>query len=447
MSHERTVEIEGHIIDSGTMQRCFGAVMDLGGSFDVERFDVGKHEDEESYCRLTVSADAPETLQAILHELHQNGAVLEDPTDVDLVAAPADRVVPPDFYSTTNHPTEVLYDGEWIEVERIEMDCALVVDPHGGPDGEPHAYTKVLNAVEEGDLIATDQSGIRVRPPERPRSGGSAFGFMQGGVSSERPSESTIREVAAELREVKRSGGNVLVVAGPAVIHSGAGDALADLVEAGYVDALSAGNGFATHDLERSLYGTSLGMNVETLEHPRKGHKHHIWTISEIIRAGGIEAAVAEGIVTEGVMYQCVENDVDVVLAGSIRDDGPLPDTVTDAVEAQNAIREQAHEADVVLMLATLLHSVAVGNCLPSTTKTVCVDINPATVTQLLDRGSAQAVGMVTDIGTFVPTLAEFVLEGELDEGGGGADATDGGGADATDDGSADARAGAGGDR
>jgi hypothetical protein len=427
MTHSRTVELEGHIIDSGTMQRCFGAVMDLGGSFDVERFDVGKHETEESYCRLTVSADAPETLRDILHELHQNGAVLEDPSEVELVAAPADKVVPPNFYSTTNHPTEVLYDGEWIDVERIEMDCALVVEPEpaadagegnranapGGTDGSPRAYTKTLNAVEEGDLVATDQSGIRVNPPERPRSGGGAFGFMQGGVSAERPSESTIREVAEELRAVKDEGGDVMVVAGPAVIHSGAGDALADLVAAGYVDALSAGNGFATHDLERSIYGTSLGMNVETLEHPRKGHKHHIWTISEIIRVGGIEAAVAEGIVTEGVMYECVENDVDTVLAGSVRDDGPLPDTITDAVEAQDAIREQAHEADLVIMLATLLHSVAVGNCLPSTTKTVCVDIDPATVTQLLDRGSAQAIGMVTDIGTFVPTLAEFVLEGD----------------------------------
>ncbi|OTE98573.1 TIGR00300 family protein [Halorubrum sp. SD683] len=432
MTQSRTVELEGHLIDSGTMQRCFGAVMDLGGSFDVERFDVGKHETEESYCRLAVSADDPETLRAILHELHQNGAVLEDPSDVELVPAPADKVVPPNFYSTTNHPTEVLYDGEWIDVEGIEMDCALVVEPEpaadagerdradasdAGNDGAARARTKTLSAVEAGDLIATDQSGIRVNPPERPRSGGGAFGFMQGGVSAERPSESTIREVAAELRAVEADGGTVMVVAGPAVIHSGAGDALADLVAAGYVDALSAGNGFATHDLERSIYGTSLGMDVETLEHPRKGHKHHIWTISEIIRAGGIEAAVEDGVVTEGVMYECVENGVDTVLAGSIRDDGPLPDTITDAVEAQDAIREQARDADIVLMLATLLHSVAVGNCLPSTTKTVCVDINPATVTQLLDRGSAQAVGMVTDIGTFVPTLAEYVLEGE--EGGG----------------------------
>ena len=250
MDRSRTVELEGHIIDSGTMQRAFGAVMDLGGSFEVEQFDVGKHEGEESYCRMTVSADDEKTLQAILHELHQNGAVLEDPSDVTLVAAPEDTVVPPGFYSTTNHPTEIRYDGEWIEVERIEMDCALVVEPDGessqGSDGDPLAYTKVLDAIEEGDLVATDESGIRVHPPERPRSGGGAFGFMQGGVSAERPSESTIREVAAELREVKARGGTVMVVPGPAVVHSGAGDALADLVAAGYVDSLSAGNGFAT---------------------------------------------------------------------------------------------------------------------------------------------------------------------------------------------------------
>ncbi|WP_280535595.1 TIGR00300 family protein [Halopenitus sp. POP-27] len=413
MSLTRTVELEGHIIDSGRMQQCFTAVMDLGGSFEVEEFNVGKNEDEASYCRLSVSADDETTLQGILHELHQNGAVLRDPPNVTLEPAPADQVVPSGFYSTTNHPTEVRYDDEWIPVEHIEMDCALVVEPEGGSHGGPRAYTKVLNAIDEGDLVATDESGIRVKPPERPRGSDGPFGFMQGGISAERPSESTIRQIAEELAETKSNGGNVLVVAGPAVIHSGAGDALAELVRKGYIDAISAGNGFATHDLERSIYGTSLGMNVETLEHPRKGHKHHIWSISEVIRAGGIEAAVEKGVITEGVMYECVRNDVPYVLAGSIRDDGPLPDTITDAVEAQDAIREQAREADLVLMLATLLHSVAVGNCLPSTTKTVCVDINPATVTQLLDRGSAQAVGMVTDIGTFVPTLAEFVLEAD----------------------------------
>jgi len=406
MTHTRTVELEGHIIDSGTMGRCFGLVMDMGGEFEVAAFDIGRHKDEESYCRMEVRADDPALLQSILHELHQNGANLSDPVDATLDAAPADQVVPTDFYSTTNHPTQVRYEGEWLPVEHIEMDCAIVVDPAG-----PRAYTAVLNAVREGDLVVTGEAGIRVDPPDRPRGSGGPFGFMQGGVSSERPSESLIERVAEGLAETKAAGGQVLVVPGPAVIHSGAGDALARLVREGYVDAISAGNGFAVHDLERARYGTSLGMDVETLEHPRKGHKHHIYTISEVIRAGGIEAAVEAGLVDEGVMYECVDNDVPYVLAGSIRDDGPLPETITDAVEAQEAIREQAREADLVVMLATLLHSVAVGNCLPSTTKVVCVDIDPATVTQLLDRGSSQAVGMVTDIGTFLPMLAEKVLD------------------------------------
>ena len=316
------------------------------------------------------------------------------------------------FYSTTNHPTDVRYQGEWLPVEDIEMDCAIVIEE---TDDGPRASTKVLNGIEEGDLVVTDEAGIRVKPPERPRDASGPFGFMQGGVSSERPSESLIGEVAEALRETKADGGNVLVVAGPALIHSGGGDALAELVREGYVDMISAGNGFATHDIERGLYGTSLGMDMETMEHPRKGHKHHIYTISEVIRAGGIAEAVEEGLIESGVMYECVKHDVPYVLAGSIRDDGPLPDTITDTIEAQNAIREQAHRADMVLMLSTLLHSVAVGNCLPSTAKTVCVDINPATVTQLLDRGSSQAIGMVTDIGTFVPTLAEKVLEADDD--------------------------------
>jgi lysine-ketoglutarate reductase/saccharopine dehydrogenase-like protein (TIGR00300 family) len=406
MTHTRTVELEGHIIDSGTMGRCFGLVMDLGGEFEVEAFDIGRHKEEESYCRLRVSAPDEERLRSILHELHQNGANLSDPVDATLDPAPADRVVPTGFYSTTNHPTQVRHEGEWLDVERIEMDCAVVVDPD-----DPRAYTATLNAVREGDLVVTGEAGVRVDPPDRPRDGGGPFGFMQGGVSSERPSRSLIERVAAALVETKAEGGRILVVAGPAVIHSGAGEALARLVREGYVDALSAGNGFAVHDLERAIYGTSLGMDIETLEHPRKGHKHHIYTISEVIRAGGIEAAVEEGLVEAGVMYECVVGDVPYVLAGSIRDDGPLPETITDAVEAQNAIREQAHEADMVVMLSTLLHSVAVGNCLPSTTNVVCVDIDPATVTQLLDRGSSQAVGMVTDVGTFVPTLAETVLD------------------------------------
>jgi len=429
MTASRTVELEGHIIDSGMMQQAFGIVMDMGGNFDVEEFEVGTHKEAESYCRMAVFADSDSELQEILHELHQIGANLTDPVDAHLEPAPADRVVPTGFYSTTNHPTQVRYDGEWVDVENIEMDCAIVVEPGSTgsqtaaqsddvvEDGhEPRAYTKVLNAIREGDMVVTDEAGIRVDPPERPRDSSGPFGFMQGGVSSERPSESLIRQVAEAMHTTKEEGGKILVVAGPALIHAGAGDELARLVRAGYVDMLSAGNGFAVHDIERGLYGTSLGMDMETLEHPRKGHKHHIYTISEVIRAGGIADAVDDGLIREGVMYECVENDVPYVLAGSIRDDGPLPDTITDSVEAQNAIRDQAHEADMVLMLSTLLHSVAVGNCLSSTTRVVCVDINPATVTQLLDRGSSQAIGMVTDIGTFVPTLAAEVLGEATDD-------------------------------
>ncbi|WP_424003251.1 TIGR00300 family protein [Haloarcula salina] len=410
MTVSREVELEGHIIDSGMMQSCFGIIMDMGGSFSVEEFDIGRHKDEESYARLLVEADDTDQLQSIIHELHQHGVNPSDPKDATLVPAPDDQVVPHGFYSTTNHPTYIRYEGEWIEVEDMEMDCAVVVEDGEGADG-PRAYTKVLNAIEAGDMVVTDETGIKVQPPERPRDSGGAFGFMQGGVSSERPSESTIRKIANAIRETKKEGGKVLAVCGPALIHSGAREDLARLVREGYVDMLSAGNGFAVHDIERDIYGTSLGMDTESLDHPRHGHKHHIYTISEVIREGGIAEAVESGTIESGVMYECVDNDRPFVLAGSIRDDGPLPDTITDAVEAQNAIREQAHEADMVLMLSTLLHSVAVGNCLPSTTRVVCVDINPATVTQLLDRGSAQAVGMVTDIGTFVPILAEQLLE------------------------------------
>lgn len=405
MDLSRTVELSGHIIDSGMLQQSFGLVMDLGGSFEVEEFDIGRHKHDESYARLTIEADDEETLKTIVHELHQIGATLSDVGDATVEAAPADRVVPRGFYSTTNHPTEVRIEGEWIPVEGTEMDCAIIVDPE-----EPRAWTKPLFGISAGDQVVTGEAGIRVRPPARPRDSSGPFGFMQGGVSSERPSLSLIRNVAEAIEETKADGGSILVVPGPALIHSGGRHDLARLVRAGYVDAISAGNGFAVHDLERNLYGTSLGMDVESLEHPRKGHKHHIYTISEIIRAGGIENAVEEELITGGVLYEAVQQDVPYILAGSIRDDGPLPETITDALEAQAAIRKQAQEADLVIMLATLLHSVAVGNCLPSTTRLVCVDINQGTVTQLLDRGSSHAIGLVTDVGTFVPLLAQELL-------------------------------------
>ncbi|MFB6283364.1 MAG: TIGR00300 family protein [Halobacteria archaeon] len=408
MTVTHDVELEGHIIDSGIMERCFRIIMEMGGDFNVKEFDIGRHKHEESFALLEVQADTDGELREIIHQLHQSGANPSDPEDAALEPAPDDKVVPKGFYSTTNHPTHIMVDGEWIEVDDIEMDCAVVVEPE-----EKRAYTKTLNSIEEGDLIVTGEMGIWVKPPERSRDTSGTFGFMEGGVSSERPTPSLISKIADAVEKTKEEGGEILVVAGPALIHSGARDDLARLVRGGYVDMMSIGNGFAVHDIEHDLYGTSLGVDTENLENPRKGHKHHIYAISEVIRAGGIEEAVEDGLIKEGIMYEAVKNEVPYVIAGSIRDDGPLPDTVTDMIEAQNQIREQAHQADLVLMMSTLLHSVAVGNCLPSTTRTVCVDINPGTVTQLVDRGSAQAIGLVTDIGSFVPLLAEEVLEEE----------------------------------
>jgi lysine-ketoglutarate reductase/saccharopine dehydrogenase-like protein (TIGR00300 family) len=230
---------------------------------------------------------------------------------------------------------------------------------------------------------------------------------MHGTVSPERPSETLIAQIAREILEVRRQGGKIAVVGGPAIIHTGADKALAELIHRGYIDVLFAGNALATHDIEYNLFGTSLGMEISTGKPVLGGHKHHIYAISEIMRAGSIRKAVEKGVITGGIMYECIMNNVPYVLAGSIRDDGPLPDVITDVMEAQDAMRVHIRGCGMVLMIATLLHSIAVGNCLPSNVKTVCVDINPTSVTKLMDRGTTQAIGIVSDAGTFLPLLAK----------------------------------------
>lgn len=403
----REVELEGHIIDSLILTKVFDTVMDMEGSFEVLDFHIGKHQEDESYAKILVEADDERHLDEILTQLHRYGANLPEIGDAEWEESPADRVVPKDFYSTTNHKTYVRIDGRWVEVEDVEMDCTVVVEGDS-------AVCKPLGKVEEGDRIVVGEVGIRVRPPERPRRH-SAFEFMGSEVSSEKPSETMVEQLAREIRGVKDRGGKIVVVTGPAVVHTGANDDLAELVKHGYVDAVLTGNGFAVHDIERSLYDTSLGVDLEENEAVGGGHKHHIYAISEVVRSGSIEDAVEDGKVTSGVMYECVKNDVPFVLAGSIRDDGPLPDTLTDTMEAQDAMREQIRDADMVIMLASTLHSIATGNVLPSWVKTVCVDINQATVTKLMDRGTAQAMGIVTDIGAFLPDLKESILEREAE--------------------------------
>ncbi|HIJ06932.1 MAG: Uncharacterized protein XE11_0495 [Methanomicrobiales archaeon 53_19] len=399
MNHSREIEVEGHIIDSGIMTRVFDRIMDMGGDFEIITFEVGKKKVDPSFARLRVFAETEEKLDLIMSELHRYGIRLIEADNVRLLPAEADRVVPTGFYSTTNHPTSIRYNDDWILVENIEMDCIIKVDPKNS-----RAFCIPLSKLRKGDYVVLGESGVRVIYPERPRETG-MFEFMHGQVSSERPSETIVRKIAEELLKVKAKGQMVALVGGPAIVHTGAGDALATMIREGYIDILFSGNALATHDIESNLFGTSLGMNLKTGDLVTGGHKHHIIAISEVMRAGSISAAVESGVIKQGIMYECVKAGIPYLLAGSIRDDGPLPDVITDVVEAQDAIRSHLGDCGMVLMIGTLLHSVAVGNCLPSYVKTICVDINPASVTKLMDRGTSQAIGVVSDAGTFIPAL------------------------------------------
>ncbi len=401
MEASREIELEGHIIDSGIMTLVFDRIMDMGGNFEMLVFNIGKKKTDPSYARLRVNAESEGKLNQILSELHRYGARQLRIEDVCIVPAEGDHVVPKGFYSTTNHPTSVKFKGIWVPVGEIEMDCLIVLDTE-----DSTARCTPISKLKKGDCVVVGEQGVRIVPPERPRER-TNFEFMHGTVSPERPSETLISRIAAEILDVHRKGGKIALVGGPAIIHTGADRALAEIIRKGYINVLFAGNALATHDIEYNLFGTSLGMDLSTGKPVTGGHKHHIYAISEIMRAGSIKNAVDEGIITGGVMYECIKNDVPFVLAGSIRDDGPLPDVITDVMEAQDRMREHIRNCSMVLMIATLLHSIAVGNCLPSYVKTVCVDINPTSVTKLMDRGTMHAIGVVSDAGTFLPLLAK----------------------------------------
>jgi lysine-ketoglutarate reductase/saccharopine dehydrogenase-like protein (TIGR00300 family) len=395
------IELSGHIIDSGIMTQLFDKVMDMGGNFEILVFDIGKKKTDPSYARLRVAAANREKLGFILSELHRLGARPLEVRDVHLVPAERDHVGPKGFYLTTNHLTDVKHNDEWIPVEFIEMDCLIVMDKL-----TKRAVCTPHSKLKKGDPVVVGEQGVKVHYPERPREQ-SNFEFMHGTVSSERPSVTLIAKIAREIIEVHKKGGKIILVGGPAIIHTGAGKVVAAMVQKGYINALFAGNALATHDIEHNIFGTSLGMDISTGKLVMGGHKHHIYAINEILRAGSIRNAVEKGVITGGIMFECIRNKVPFVLAGSIRDDGPLPDVITDVVQAQDAMRRHLGGCSMVLMVATLLHSVAVGNCLQSGVKTICVDINPASLTKLMDRGTMQAIGIVSDAGTFFPLLAE----------------------------------------
>jgi lysine-ketoglutarate reductase/saccharopine dehydrogenase-like protein (TIGR00300 family) len=398
MSEIADIEMEGHLIDSLILTKVLDKIMDMGGEFEIKAFKIGEKKNDTSYVQIAVMGDDPAHLDRILLELHSLGARMVEIEDVKTGVAPADMVVPRGFYTTTNHCTYVRYQGAWVEVEHNHMDCLIVLT-----DGR--AVCTPIGHIKKGDRVVVGTAGVKVVPPERPREK-TLFGFMSNEVSSERPSCELVRQLAAEIIRTKKGGGRIAVVCGPAVIHTGAAPSLSKLIREGYVDALLAGNAVAVHDIERQLFGTSLGMNC----HGNAifgGHRNHLYAISEIMASGSIKNAIAEGKLKGGIMYECIRKGVPFILAGSIRDDGPLPEVITDTVKAKDAMDRILRGVDMTIMLGTMLHSIATGNLLPSYVKTICVDINPATVTKLMDRGSAQAIGLVTDIGIFLPQLAD----------------------------------------
>jgi lysine-ketoglutarate reductase/saccharopine dehydrogenase-like protein (TIGR00300 family) len=394
------VEVEGHIIDSLILAKILDVILDAGADYRIVDVEIGKTNLDTSRARLEVHAPDPASLSLLLDELHVHGANRVTRSDAELVAADRDGVLPAGFYSTTNLPTQVRVEGTWVEVENPEMDCGLVVLSGG------RVRTAPMHRVRAGDLVVVGSEGVRVEAPEAPR-GPHPFEFMTSEVSSEKPKGLIVAEVADRIQRAKAAGGRVLAVCGPAVVHTGAAPEVARLVRAGVIDVLFAGNGFAAHDIESNVLGTSLGVSVHEGRAVEEGHSNHLRVINEVRRYGSIEAAVRAGYVPAGVMYECVQRGVPFVLGGSVRDDGPLPDVRTNVVEAVDEMRGHVDGVTVALMLASTLHAIATGNILPAGVETYCVDINPAVATKLADRGSHQALGIVTDVGLFLRDLAD----------------------------------------
>lgn len=404
----RTIQMSGHLLDAGLLNRALDLVVEGGGSFKVLNFNLGIERQSTSQADVRVSAPAHEVMEEIMSELIDIGAVAlpEEVCDAKREPVTTPGVAADDFYVTTIYPTEVRINCEWVRVQNQRMDgtIAVIHTPEG-----PIAQCKLLRDLQVGEEVIVGVEGIRtVRDPEsREQRGQQEFSFMSGGVSSERRVELVVEQIAWDLRHIRDRGGKVVVTAGPVVIHTGGSQHLARLIRDGYVQALLGGNAIAVHDIEQSLMGTSLGVDMKQGVAVHGGHRHHIKTINAIRRCGSIAQAVEQGVLKNGVMYECVRNNVPFSLAGSIRDDGPLPDTQMDLIKAQQEYAQLLKGADMVLMLSSMLHSIGVGNMTPAGVKMVCVDINPAVVTKLSDRGSIESIGVVTDVGLFLSLLVQ----------------------------------------
>ena len=395
---QEVVEAQGHLIDSHVMEQIFDTVVEYNGRFEMEEFRIGRTNSEPSYMRMRIETRQPSDMQQLLAQLLGLGCAPVDTGDAALGIVERDCCAPEDFYSTTNHRTLVRHAGKWLEAENQRMDAMIVV-------GGGRAICRRLRDLRKGDQVVVGMRGIRVAPESKERDR-LAFAFMSNGISSERQVETAVRQTAALMQQTRAAGQKIVVVAGPVVVHTGGSGALTALIRGGWVQALLAGNALGVHDIEASLLGTSLGVRLSDGRQEEHGHRNHMRAINAIYRAGSIAKAVESGRLRAGVMYECVKAGIPLVLAGSLRDDGPLPDTITDMNVAQDAYAEQLKGAGLVLCLGSMLHSIAVGNMLPSWVKIVCVDINPAVATKVSDRGTGQAVGVVTDVGQFLGLLA-----------------------------------------
>ncbi len=398
----RRLTTEGHLIDTGLMSRILNVIVENGGSYELLGFDIGRTITDFSRAELEVTAGDQDQLDLVLDNLIGMGCriVEHGPADILLHPSEKDGTVPPDFYSTTNHPTRVRVAGRWVDVSEQRMDAVIRIDESG------EASCVKLRDVRRGDMIVCGVEGVRVIPPFRKREK-MDFVFMDRDISSERRVEIIVADLARELREVRAKGGRTVIVAGPVVVHTGGAAHMGRLFRGGYVQALLSGNALAVHDVEQALYGTSLGVDVRTGIPVYEGHKNHMRAINAIRTAGSMRQAVETGLLRSGVMFEAMKAGIDVVLAGSIRDDGPMPETIMDLVEAQEAYWRALRGAEMVIILSTMLHGIGTGNMTPSHVRTICVDINPAVVTKLVDRGSAQAAGVVTDVGLFLRLLAD----------------------------------------
>jgi len=391
-------EAQGHLIDSHIMERIFDSVVEYGGRFEVEKFSIGRTNSDPSSLRLRVEASSQEDMDQLMVQLLGFGCAPVDSGDAEIKPADKDRCAPEDFYSTTNQKTLVRHRGQWLEAQSQRMDAMVVVK-----DGT--AVCRRLRDIKAGDPVVVGMKGIRVVPESKERDRQS-FAFMSNEISSERQVETAVAQTVAIMQQARADGKKIVAVAGPVVVHTGGCAAMSSLIRSGWIDALLAGNALAVHDVESALLGTSLGVRTSDGRLEQHGHRNHMRAINAINHAGGIREAVNSGRLTTGVMYECVKASVPFVLAGSLRDDGPLPDTITDMNEAQDTYAEHLRDAGVVLCLSSMLHSIATGNMLPAWVKIVCVDINPAVPTKVSDRGTGQAIGVVTDVGLFLEMLA-----------------------------------------